>query len=270
MKVENKLSIVSVVGIGGLGKTTLIKKVYKNVKQHFDCCAWVFVSQQYVPRDILKEILDQLIENETEQEKLLDLKEHELVKRLKDELKEKRYLVVLDDIWEIKAWDSIKMAFPEENRGSKVLFTTRKKEVALYADQLSSPVEPPFLAFEESWKLLKRKAFQRDTSGKHNNLPPEFEKLGKDTVQKCGGLALAIVVLEGLLNTRNSIHEWEELNKNMNAYLNKVESHHEYEGVQEILILSYHDLPYYLKPCFLYLSCFLEDREILQKTLIHL
>ncbi|PON54387.1 NB-ARC domain, LRR domain containing protein, partial [Trema orientale] len=267
-RMEDRLHIVSVVGMGGLGKTTLAKKVYNDVKQHFDCNAWVFVSQQYVACDILYEILVQ-IERETEREKLKNLNEHELVDRLKHDLKEKKYLVVLDDIWEIKAWDSIKKAFPNKNQGSKILFTTRNKEVALYADPLISPVELPFLTFNESWELLKRKAFQIDTFGKHG-LSPEFEKLGKDMVKKCGGLPLAIVVLGGLLNTKNSIDEWKEVKRNVNAYLNKLQSGQLYEGVHGILALSYHDLPYYLKPCFLYLGCLLKDREIPRKTLIQL
>ncbi|PON60698.1 NB-ARC domain containing protein [Parasponia andersonii] len=152
-RMEDRLHIVSVVGMGGLCKTTLAKKVYNDVKQHFDCNAWVFVSQQYIASDILYEILLQ-IERETERERLKNLNEHALVDRLKHDLKEKKYLVVLDDIWEIRAWDSIKKAFPNKNQASKILFTTRNKEVALYADPLISPVELPFLPYYlKPWKI---------------------------------------------------------------------------------------------------------------------
>ncbi|XP_060964028.1 putative disease resistance protein At1g50180 [Cannabis sativa] len=263
---DDQLSIVSVVGMGGLGKTTLAKLVYKSndVKQHFDCCAWVFICQQYVSKDILYEILVQ-IDRGSDREKIRNLNENEMSDRLKSELKGKRYLVVLDDIWRIEAWDCIKRAFPLGNSSSKVLFTTRNKELALSVNPCSSPIEPSFLTFEESWQVLvQRQAFRRSGFGL------EFEMLGKDMVKKCGGLPLAIVVLGGLLRTRSSLEEWKEVQKDVNSHLNKLQSHQEYEGVNGILALSYYDLPYYLKPCFLYLGSFPEDRDIEKKTLIRL
>ena len=98
------------------------------------------MSQKYVPKDILYEIVVQ-IEEASEREELKGFNEHELIDRLKQGMKKKRYLVVLDDIWEIKAWDSIKKAFPEGKEGSKVLFTTRNKEMELFADPESSPIQ---------------------------------------------------------------------------------------------------------------------------------
>ena len=269
MKAQDQRCVVSIVGMGGLGKTTLAKIVYNHsdVKQHFDCCAWVYISQQYVWEDILYQILVQLEMDMTQRDKLRALKHHELTEKLKDKLKDRRYLVVLDDIWEIKAWDGIKNAFPKGKCGSKVLFTTRNKEVAMRADPGSSLIEPSCLTSEESWKLLQRKAFCKDGFDEHN-LPPRLWELGNDMVRKCGGLPLAIVTLGGLLRTRNSVLEWEEVQKDLNAYLNKIHSGQSYEGVNGILALSYNDLPYYLKPCFLYLGSFPEDKEIPKRKLI--
>ncbi|GMN35297.1 hypothetical protein TIFTF001_048441 [Ficus carica] len=282
MKVEDRLCIASVAGMGGLGKTTLAKKVFNHVKHHFDCYAWVFVSQQYVPREILSDILMQIgigdtqnhdgqsFEEKTNKREILrKLEDHDLVELLKNELREKRYLVVLDDIWRIEAWDSIKNAFPKGKRGSKVLFTTRNKEVASIADPCSSPIEPPLLTSEESWELLRQKAFLRSTSNEYD-IQPEFEVLGREMLRKCEGLPLAIIILGGLLRTRDSTDGWKEVKKNLAAHLNKLKSHQEYEGVDGILSLSYNDLPYYLKPCFLYLGTFPEDREIPKRTLFQL
>ncbi|GMN69940.1 hypothetical protein TIFTF001_038987 [Ficus carica] len=282
MKVEDRLCVASVVGMGGLGKTTLAKTVYNHVKHHFDRYAWVFVSQQYVPREILSEILMQIgfdhtqnyerrsIEEKTNKREILrKLEDHDLVELLKNELREKRYLVVLDDIWRIEAWDSIKNAFPKGKRGSKVFFTTRNKEVALFADPRSSPIEPPFLTSEESWELLRQKAFLRSTSNEYD-IRPEFEVLGREMLRKCEGLPLAIIILGGLLRTRDSIDGWKEVKKDLTAHLNKLRSHQQYEGVGGILSLSYYDLPYYLKPCFLYLGIFPEDSEIPKRTLFQL
>ncbi|EXB36974.1 Disease resistance protein RPP13 [Morus notabilis] len=107
--------------------------------------------------------------------------------RIRGSLRENRYLVVLDDIWRIEAWNGIKVAFPKGKKGSKVVFTTRNKEVALSA---------PFLTFEKSWELLRAKAFPRDVVDERG-CPSEFEKLGKEMVKICRGSPLAIVVLGG-------------------------------------------------------------------------
>nr|XP_048326916.1 putative disease resistance protein At1g50180 [Ziziphus jujuba var. spinosa] len=262
-KEEDQLCIVSVVGMGGLGKTTLAKKVFKNVKHHFDTAAWVFLSQRFVPKDVFIEILTQIL-GKDKIEKLNALKEHDLIELLKEELKEKRYLVVLDDIWTIAAWDSIKRAFPPGKKGSKLLFTTRNREVATSADPSSSPVEPRVLKVEESWELLQRKAFPR------GGCPPEFKELGMEMAQKCGGLPLAVIVLGGLLSTKSSLDEWKRVLGDAKSYMNKVQSHQQYEGVNGILALSYYDLPYYLKPCFLYLGNFPEDSEMHKRQLVRL
>ncbi|XP_060675794.1 putative disease resistance protein At1g50180 [Ziziphus jujuba] len=197
--------------MGGLGKTTLAKKVYNGVKHHFDCSAWVFISQLYVLRDVLIDIftqvgspnenmkfersksgIDILEQKKNEREYLNALPEHGLIDSLKETLKEKRFLMVLDDIWTIVAWDFLKHAFPQGKEGSKILLTTRNREVATSADPWSSPIEPRLLTLEESWQLLHRKALPRDIMDENGCLP-EYEKLGKEMAKKmcrttsCGG-----------------------------------------------------------------------------------
>ena len=287
MEEKDRLCVVSIVGMGGLGKTTLAKKVYndRDVKQHFDCYAWVSISQQYESRYVLSEILIQvgffqsghdtrndldkkhkielLEERGKEREILAKYTEKELISSIKDELHGKRYLVVLDDIWRNEDWDSIKSAFPKGKKGSKVVFTTRIKEVASYADPMSLPIEPPFLTSEESWELLRRKAFPKDVYGERG-CTSKLELLGKEIVEKCGGLPGAIVVLGGLLRTK-TLSEWEKVQRDVNSHLK-----HKF-GVEEMLALSYHDLPFYLKPCFLYLCSFpRDDLEISRRKLIRL
>ncbi|XP_025014021.2 putative disease resistance protein At1g50180 [Ricinus communis] len=265
MKEEDQLRVVSIVGMGGLGKTTLAKKVYNyiDVKQHFDCCSWAFISQQYSPRDVLLGILMEVSPSAER-----SMIEDELVRTLKNVLKEKRYLLVLDDIWNEQAWDSLKQAFPKGKKGSKVLFTTRIKEVALYADPRSSPVEPPFLTDEQGWELLRTKAFLEDSAGNQIDMA-EFERLGKEMGRKCGGLPLAIAVLGGLLANK-SLKEWEVVERDISVQFIKLQQRNMYAGVNWILGLSYHDLPFRLKPCFLYLSQFPEDWNIRKKRLIRM
>ncbi|XP_017984944.1 PREDICTED: probable disease resistance protein At1g58602 [Theobroma cacao] len=271
MKKEDRVHVVSIVGMGGIGKTTLAKKVYNHndVKKYFDCCAWVFISQQCKPREVLHGVLIKFLSPSIKDRELIDkLKEDELVEKLYDVLKDKRYLVVFDDIWRCEDWDSLKPAFPKGNEGSKLLFTTRNKEVAMIADPRSSPIELPLLTGDESWTLFKRKAFSENKMESHA-CSKEFEMLGKEMLKKCGGLPLAIVVLGGLLATKKSWNEWEMVQKNINAHLNKVQQQ-EYGGVNGILALSYNELPFHLKPCFLYLGHYPEDSEISKKELIRL
>ncbi|KAL5569446.1 hypothetical protein UlMin_026021 [Ulmus minor] len=275
LKEEDELRIVSIVGMGGLGKTTLAKKVYNDigVKRHFDMSAWVCISQQYVVKEVLIEILLQvgferknlgggkskkefLTEKTNERELLKRFEEQDLIGLIQDELKEKKYLLVLDDIWNIEAWHKVKKVFPKGRGGSKLLFTTRNTELATSVDPFFSPIEPPLLTEEESWELLQRKAFSRQVFC-NNGSRSEFEKLGKEMVRKC------------LLSTKTALEEWKKVHKDVNFQLNKLKSPQQY-AVDEILDLSYQELPFFLKPCFLYLSCFPEDSEISKKRLIRL
>ncbi|XP_052876670.1 disease resistance protein RPP8-like isoform X1 [Gossypium arboreum] len=199
-----------------------------------------------------------------------NLNENQLVKRLSNVLKEKQYLIVFDDIWRSEDWDILKPAFPRGKKGSKFLFTTRNKNVALVADPCNSPIELPFLTDDESWKLFRSKVFPRNKIGSHACLE-EFEKFGRQMVKKCGGLPLAIVVLGGLLATKHSLVQWEMVHRNIfNGHLRGFQHDHQYHAVHGILALSYYDLPYHLKPCFLYLSHYPEDWEISKKELIQL
>ncbi|KAF2318912.1 hypothetical protein GH714_011630 [Hevea brasiliensis] len=297
MTEEERMRVVSIVGMGGLGKTTLAKKVYNDthVKQHFDCYSWVFVSQQFSIKDVLVGILINVASGE-DKSKLLErmkdeqplksmlekmkeevqfksvlesLKEERLIEALHSVLEEKRYFVVFDDIWTNEAWDRLKPAFLKGKKGSKVLFTTRNRTLASHADPWGSPVEPPFLTDDEGWELLERKTFPKEIPKEHG-CTPELEKLGREMVKKCRGLPLAVVVLGGLLATKKSLKEWEVVHGSINAQFVKWEQHHQYGGVYGILALSYHDLPFHLKPCFLYLSQFPEDWEFKKRELIRM
>ncbi|KAF8389357.1 hypothetical protein HHK36_026051 [Tetracentron sinense] len=264
---ETRLSVVSIVGMGGLGKTTLAKKVYNStdVRQHFECRAWISLSQEYRVREVLDEIIKQVrLVGEGEKEKRGEMNEQELGKEVSACLNESRYLVVVDDIWSIEAWDNLESVFPDGKEGSRVMLTTRNKEIAKYADVESTPYELRLLNEENCWKLFCRKAFPK--SARYTCLSPDLEHIGREIVAKCGGLPLAVVVIGGLLSRKEKLpSEWAKVLKQINQQ--------SFEGqtqISTILALSYNDLPYYLKSCFLYFGVFPEDFEIPSRKLIHL
>ncbi|KAL1819817.1 hypothetical protein ACET3Z_014686 [Daucus carota] len=155
-----------------------------------------------------------------------------------------RYLAVIDDIWDIEAWEKIKKAFPDNKNGSRVIITTRNKIIAQRVDDRCFVHALRFLREDESWDLFCKRAKPLKN----------LEHLGKEMVGKCGGLPLAIMVLSGLLLHKNSYEEWVKVKDDIWRQL-KGES----AEIQDILNLSYYDLSFQIRQCFLYLARFPED-----------
>ncbi|KAB2595266.1 disease resistance protein [Pyrus ussuriensis x Pyrus communis] len=282
VKEEKGPQVVSIWGMGGSGKTTLAKQVYghnEDVKRHFDCFAWVCVSQQCQGKEVLEDILIQLTcaSKKEDKEEILKMKKDEIAERLCIIQKEKKCLVVLDDIWTLDAWNSLKPGFPiGEEAKTCILLTTRKKDIAKIAGENCFVHESSALDDKESWELFKKIAISgRDQT--NSELYAEKEKLGKKMLEHCAGLPLAITVLAGLVARKVTVEEWKTVYENVDVYIRRgtnldqeYKGDQEYAGALRVLALSYDDLPYRLKLCFLYLGHFPEDYEIPVKRLAQL
>ncbi|XP_037461036.1 uncharacterized protein LOC119331959 isoform X2 [Triticum dicoccoides] len=248
--------MLSIVGFGGLGKTTLANEVYRKAKGHFHCQAFVSVSQKPDIKKILMNLISQVSPHGFTKD-TYNWDKMRFIRELRKLLKDKRYLVVIDDIWSISAWNIIKCAFPENNCSSRVITTTRIIEVArsccMGQDDRMYEMQP--LSDFHSKRLFLRRIFGSKDS------PDMLKEVSNEILKKCGGLPLAIISVSSLLANRPANkEEWEKvcaLDKDIGL-----------EEMNRILCLSYNALPDNLKTCLLYLSNFPEGCVIERERLV--
>ncbi|XP_042503316.1 probable disease resistance RPP8-like protein 4 [Macadamia integrifolia] len=266
---RRRLVVLPIWAPGGAGKTALAQKIYKNsiVKSQFNCVAWVSVSPNFAVKDIWQAILEQAKELTGEEKMGLQTKkDDELRSMVHNYLEGKNYFIVVDDLWKKNDWEIITMAFPiSPQMKCRVLLTTRIEEVARGADPLSAPVKLQVLNEEESMELFLKKVY-RCSSDQIPNLSREMKNLAKQLVSKCEGLPIAIVLLGGALSGKDqAINEWRSMLDRVHSCL-LIES----RDFRKVVAMSYNELPYHLKSCFLYFGLFPEDSVIECDKLIRL
>ncbi|KAL0929074.1 hypothetical protein M5K25_001014 [Dendrobium thyrsiflorum] len=257
--VGDDIGVIGIVGLGGLGKTTLAGLVYNDerVCGHFQKRMWVCVSEEFE----IKRLVRLIIESSTGSEfspMNLDAMQRSLI----NQLQEKRFLLVLDDVWSEshEKWDSLRALLTVGAKGSKVIVTTRNEHVASIMGTIS-PYWLSNLSLDDCWLLFERRAF-----GNEVDRNPDFVVIGKEIVKKCGGVPLAAKALGGLLRFKRSESEWLAIKDNE---LWKLASDENYE-VLPALKLSYDHLSSCLKQCFAYCSIFPKDFSINTNTLVKL
>ncbi|XP_062201837.1 disease resistance protein RGA5-like isoform X2 [Phragmites australis] len=257
-EVARQLKVLSIVGFGGLGKTTLANDIYRKLEGQFQCRAFVSVSQKPNIRKILRTILSQVGFAHTNIE---TWDENELISALKSFLLDKRYFIVIDDIWEASAWDIIRCALPESMNCSRVITTTRIETVArtccMNQSEYVHKMEP--LSEQDSRRLFFKRIF-----GSEDACPPYLKEVSAEILKKCGGLPLAIITISSLLACQpNKLKEqWEYVRNSLGSSLGGLKQILNLSYIDQILNLSYINLPCYLKTCMLYLGIYPEDYTI--------
>ncbi|VAI69018.1 unnamed protein product [Triticum turgidum subsp. durum] len=258
-------SVVALLGMGGLGKTTLAASVYKKVREKFQCHVWVSISQNYSKEDVLRNIIKKLFEHNVSvlcSTVAMDITcLEETVKKF---LEQHKYLIVLDDVWTPEAFDDLSRALAQNDKGSRLIITTREGSVAALASR-GHILTMEALPEDKAWDLFCKKAFPRDTNHECN---VELKPLSEEIVSKCKGLPLAIVSVGSLLRVREkSMEEWRRINNQLSWELVNNSS---LSDIRNVLHLSFIYLPTHLKNCFLYCSLFPEDYLFKRKELVRL
>ncbi|XP_021776267.1 putative disease resistance protein RGA3 [Chenopodium quinoa] len=256
--VEENVSVVSIVGIGGLGKTTLAQLVYNDykIKREFPLKMWVCVSDNFN----VKALAGQILAAATDQVNQSDgFTMDQLQIKLRERLDRSKYLLVLDDVWNenSEVWRTMKILLVGGGKGSRVLVTTRSKKVAVVMGSCWTH-ELKGLSDEESWNLFQRMTLEPEQHQTEANLVD----IGKEIVRKCATVPLAIRVIGRLLRGQDE-SQWQNLKNNLENIIQD-----EANGIIPVLKISYNYLPFHLKSCFSYCAVFPKDYKIIKEDLI--
>ncbi|KAL5993705.1 hypothetical protein ACLOJK_040958, partial [Asimina triloba] len=255
---DELVHVIAIVGIGGQGKTTLAREIYndRSLPAHFNLFSWVCVTEIFDVARVTKAILDDLkVKTETHEQSPLQ-------KELRGKLDGKRFLIILDDVWneDEERWNELRASLTSGAAGSRILVTTRTRKVAntmnaVYVRELQGLLE------DDSWRLFSSRAF----AGRNDRDHSDLQATGRQIVSNCKGVPLSIKVMGSAMNSKRTVEDWQNILESKMWSLPEAKS-----KILPALWLSYYNLPPPLKPCFAYCSIYEKDTEMEKDKLVNL
>ncbi|XP_047091809.1 disease resistance protein RPM1-like isoform X2 [Lolium rigidum] len=256
---EPESTVITVSGMGGLGKSTLVSNVYEREKISFSVHAWIAVSQIYNVDALFRKLLWKI--GYTEQPSSLGIDKMDvnaLKKEIQKRFENRKYLIVIDDVWEKEIYMQMHDAF-ENLQGSRIIITTRKDDVA----KISSPtrhLELRPLNKPDAFDLFCRRAF---CNHKGHMCPKNHEMIATAIVDRCRGMPQAIVTIGSMLSFRQELDIWQQ------TYYQLLKLSTD-DHVRDIINLCYHDLSGDVRNCLVYCSLFPGDHPMSRDSLVRL
>ncbi|KAF3952751.1 hypothetical protein CMV_021721 [Castanea mollissima] len=244
----NSYCVISLVGMGGIGKTTLAQLAYNHldVQAHFQKRMWICVSDPFDQCNVAKAIIKEVDPNHGP---LNDTNLQTLMRKIQVLIKDMKYFLVLDDVWteDSQKWEPFKVALKNVVHGSRILVTTRKHRTSEVMGSVH-PIKLGVLSEEDCWSLFSKIAFSNEEQLKY------LEDLGRKLASRCKGLPLAAKTLGSLMQNKRSREQW---NKILDSHLWELEDIE--KGLLAPLLLSYYELPSTMRRCFSYCAVFPKD-----------
>ncbi|KAJ1277085.1 hypothetical protein BS78_05G267000 [Paspalum vaginatum] len=256
---ERRLRVVSIVGFGGIGKTTLAKELYCKLGWQFECRAFARSSQKPDISRLLTSILLQIRRHQLPS----DLELGNLTDTIRAYLQDKKYFIIVDDLWDASLWDIIHHALPDDKCCSRVLTTT---EIGILAQRCCGHSSKHIFNMEPLCDKGSSELFFSRFSVNQSGNCEEFSKILSEIIRKCGGFPLATIATASILGRQQGkIEHYNLISRSLSMNLR---ANPTIEGMKQVLSLCYDNLPGRLKACMLYLSIYKEGQTIWKTDLV--
>uniref|UniRef100_A0A0D9XHK2 AAA+ ATPase domain-containing protein n=1 Tax=Leersia perrieri TaxID=77586 RepID=A0A0D9XHK2_9ORYZ len=257
--------VVAIVGTGGIGKTTLAKKVFNDeaIQERFDKKIWLSVTQDLNDTELLRTAIKSVSVGGGGSDTTPDSDRSLLVPALVNAIRDRKFFLVLDDVWSERAWNNLlKAPLSHGAAGSRVLITTRHDDVARGMQAIHPFHHVDKMSREVAWSLLKKQVASNDTD--EVEIDDTLKDIGMEIIHKCDGLPLAVKVMGGLLRRREKRRaDWEQVLQDFLRSVPLLPAE-----LNDAIYLSYQDLNPCLKQCFLHYSLLPKNVPFFKNTVI--